>query len=84
MRNGRPNTILIGIAGVHHVVSELSRRGLVALPTTRNIAGYDVVVATIFADRGERYLDTIYCDSWVEDVFGPAVLDPEPVAAQAA
>ncbi len=47
MRNGRPNTILIGIAGVHHVVSELSRRGLVALPTTRNIAGYDVVVATI-------------------------------------
>jgi hypothetical protein len=49
--NGRPNTTLIGIAGVHHVVSELSRRGLVALPTTRNIAGYDVVVATVGGGR---------------------------------
>jgi hypothetical protein len=35
---------LIGIAGVHYVVSELSRRGLVALPTIRNTAAYDVVV----------------------------------------
>jgi len=43
----RPNTTLVGIAGVHHVVSELSRRGLVALPTTRNIAGYDLVVTTV-------------------------------------
>lgn len=40
------NTALIGIAGVHHVVSELSRRGLVALPTIRNTAAYDVVVVT--------------------------------------
>lgn len=38
---------LVGITGVHHVVSELSRRGLIALPTTRNIAAYDVVVATL-------------------------------------
>jgi len=37
---------LIGIAGVHYVASELSRRGLVALPTTRNTAGYDIVVVT--------------------------------------
>jgi hypothetical protein len=29
---------LVGITGVHHVVSELSRQGLVALPTVRNIA----------------------------------------------
>jgi hypothetical protein len=36
---------LVGISGVHYVVSELSRRGLVALPTTRNIAAYDVLVA---------------------------------------
>lgn len=35
---------LTGIAGVHFVVSELSRRGLIALPTTRNTAGIDVVV----------------------------------------
>ena len=40
------NTTLIGIAGVHHVVSELSRRGLLALPTVRNTAAYDVVVIT--------------------------------------
>jgi hypothetical protein len=34
---------LVGIAGVHHVASELSRRGLVALPTVKNIAAYDIV-----------------------------------------
>ena len=38
------NKSLIGIAGVHHVVSELSRRGLVALPTVKNTAAYDIVV----------------------------------------
>ena len=37
------NTALIGIAGVHFVVSELSRRGLVALPTVKNTAAYDIV-----------------------------------------
>ena len=37
------NTALIGIAGVHYVVSELSRRGLVALPTVKNTAAYDIV-----------------------------------------
>ena len=26
--------------------------------------------AAILPDRGERYLDTIYCDSWVTDHFG--------------
>lgn len=36
---------LSGIAGVHFVVSELSRRGLVALPTVKNIAAYDILVA---------------------------------------
>jgi len=45
-RPAAANTSLIGIAGVHHVVSELSRRGLVALPTIRNTAAYDVVVVT--------------------------------------
>ena len=42
---------LIGIAGVHYVVSELSRRGMVALPTTRNTAAYDIVVITPKGDR---------------------------------
>jgi hypothetical protein len=41
-----PANAIIGIAGVHYVVSELSRRNLIALPTTRNVAGYDVIVLT--------------------------------------
>ena len=24
----------------------------------------------ILTDRGERYLDTIYCDNWVKEHFG--------------
>ena len=40
------STALIGISGVHYVASELSRRGMVALPTTRNTAAYDIVITT--------------------------------------
>jgi len=40
----KPPHALIGIAGVHFVVADLSRRGMVALPTVRNTAGYDIVV----------------------------------------
>ena len=36
---------LIGAAGVHFVASELSFRGLIALPTMRNTAGIDVIVS---------------------------------------
>jgi len=39
------DTSLVGAAGVHFVVSELSLRGLIALPTIRNTAGVDVLVA---------------------------------------
>ena len=35
---------LIGVAGVHFIVSELSLRGLIALPTIRNTMGVDIVV----------------------------------------
>jgi hypothetical protein len=35
---------LMGAAGVHFVASELSLRGLIALPTIRNTAGIDIVV----------------------------------------
>ena len=42
----RVDSALIGAAGVHFVASELSLRGLIALPTTRNTAGVDVVVAS--------------------------------------
>jgi hypothetical protein len=38
------DTSLMGAAGVHFVVSELSLRGLIALPTIRNTAGVDVLV----------------------------------------
>jgi hypothetical protein len=34
----------MGAAGVHFVASELSLRGLIALPTIRNTAGIDIVV----------------------------------------
>lgn len=46
-----PNTALIGIAGVHHVVSELSRRGYIALPTVKNTAAYDIVALNVEGDR---------------------------------
>ena len=38
---------LVGAAGVHTVVTELSLRGLIALPTIRNTAGFDVIVSNI-------------------------------------
>jgi hypothetical protein len=38
-------TSLVGAAGVHMVVAELSLRGLIALPTIRNTAGVDVIVS---------------------------------------
>ena len=28
------------------------------------------ICVVIFPDRGERYLDTIYADDWVEEHFG--------------
>lgn len=41
-----PSTALIGIAGVHYVAAELSRRGMIALPTIRNTTAYDLVAVT--------------------------------------
>lgn len=38
------NLSLIGVADVHYVASELSLRGMIALPTIRNTAGMDIVV----------------------------------------
>ena len=35
---------LIGAAGVFYVAAELSLRGMIALPTIRNTAGYDIIV----------------------------------------
>ncbi len=44
MEETKISNTLVGVAGVHYVVCELSRRGVIALPTTRNTAGYDVIV----------------------------------------
>jgi len=43
-KQGFKDAIFTGISGVHYVISELSRRGLVAMATIRNTAGIDVVV----------------------------------------
>lgn len=43
-RHGIPAQIS-GIAGVYHVASELSRRGVIALPTNRNVAAFDIVAS---------------------------------------
>lgn len=42
---------LSGIAGVHYVASELSRRGLIALPTTKNLPAFDILVANVEGTR---------------------------------
>lgn len=41
----RVSNSLIGAAGVHWVASELSRRGLIAMPTIGNAPGIDLLVA---------------------------------------
>jgi len=46
MDSTKVSNILIGIAGVHFVVYQLSLRGLIALPTIRNTKGADILVAS--------------------------------------
>lgn len=43
MKAKRIRNDLVGTAGVHYVAFELSRRGVVALPTIRNTPGYDII-----------------------------------------
>ena len=38
---------LVGEAGVHHVVSQLSLRGLIAIATNRNTPGVDILVSNL-------------------------------------
>jgi len=47
----RTNSQVIGAAGVFYVASELSMRGMVALPSIRNVKGADILVA----DHEGRY-----------------------------
>ena len=37
---------LVGASGVHYVASELSFRGMLALPTIKNTPGYDLIVTS--------------------------------------
>ncbi|MDN5860853.1 MAG: 2,3-diaminopropionate biosynthesis protein SbnA [Pseudonocardia sp.] len=41
----------------------------------------DLTAVAIAPDLGERYLDTVYHDSWVEEIFGREVLDPSGTTA---
>ena len=40
------NKALLGCAGVHYVCAELSRQGIIALPTIRNTAGIDILASS--------------------------------------
>jgi hypothetical protein len=47
----------------------------------RRNGGHELTAVAISPDLGERYLDTIYDDGWVEDHYGVDVLAcDEPVA----
>ncbi|MBF0377037.1 MAG: 2,3-diaminopropionate biosynthesis protein SbnA [Desulfamplus sp.] len=43
---------------------------IMAIEKKREEFPKDAVVAAIVPDRGERYLDTVYSDEWVEEHFG--------------
>ena len=43
---------------------------LMAVDRLKDIIPADSTCVVIFADRGERYLDTIYSDEWVSEHFG--------------
>jgi N-(2-amino-2-carboxyethyl)-L-glutamate synthase len=43
---------------------------LMAIDQVKNDISEGATCVAIFPDRGERYLDTIYSDLWVEDHFG--------------
>jgi cysteine synthase A len=58
-----------------------SGAAVVAVERLRGRLAVDATVVAIFPDRGERYLDTIYCDEWVRRHFGelPPQRRPAPV-----
>lgn len=50
-----------------------------AISTMANLIPQDATVVGIFSDRGERYLDTIYSEEWVEENLNEANLLLEAV-----
>lgn len=51
-----------------------SGAAVMAVERVRERIGDGAVCVAIFPDRGERYLDTIYSDTWVREHFGAAAL----------
>jgi cysteine synthase A len=41
-----------------------------AVERFKHVISKDATVVVILPDRGERYLDTIYSDTWVKEHFG--------------
>jgi len=70
-----PSTI--GNAGVYHVCTELSLRGLVAVPTVRNAAGIDVIVSDV---DGEHIADLQVKTSQSRVGFWPTPM-PEKISS---
>jgi 2,3-diaminopropionate biosynthesis protein SbnA len=52
------------------LVGGSSGAALMAIDRVKNRIPTGASCVAIFPDRGERYLDTIYSDDWVEDHFG--------------
>ncbi|WP_345044734.1 2,3-diaminopropionate biosynthesis protein SbnA [Streptomyces sannanensis] len=48
---------------------------------TRHPLDPSAVAVAISPDLGDRYLDTVYQDQWVTDIYGPTVLEDVPTAA---
>ncbi|MEU7134377.1 2,3-diaminopropionate biosynthesis protein SbnA [Streptomyces sp. NPDC046261] len=46
-----------------------------------NRPGGQLTAVAIAPDLGERYLDTVYHDAWVRDVYGPGALDDSTITA---
>lgn len=52
------------------LVGGSSGAALMAVERIKDRIPYGATCVVIFPDRGERYLDTIYSDAWVEEHFG--------------
>jgi cysteine synthase A len=60
--------------------------GTVVCGATRWLAEHDarrLTAVAIAPDLGERYLDTIYQENWVRDVYGAGVVEPDGRIARA-
>ncbi|GAB2963705.1 2,3-diaminopropionate biosynthesis protein SbnA [Saccharothrix stipae] len=51
---------------------------------TRNRPGGDMTAVAIAPDLGDRYLDTVYHDQWIADIYGADLLGDQVAAADPA